>query len=59
MEFGKPHEHRGPMCALEKSQWCGEPYGVDILQIPLSSNPHSLGTTPIFLGCIKQSGADL
>jgi hypothetical protein len=25
-EFGKPHACRGPVCASEKSQWCGEPY---------------------------------
>jgi hypothetical protein len=25
-EFGKPHAYRGPMCASEKSRWCGEPY---------------------------------
>jgi hypothetical protein len=28
-EFGKPHAYRGPMCASERSQWCGEPYFAD------------------------------
>jgi hypothetical protein len=25
-EFGKPHAYRGPECAPEDRQWCGEPY---------------------------------
>jgi hypothetical protein len=46
-EFGKPNEYRGPMCASEKSQWCGEPcfagaaisIGAILPQIPIIHRP--------------------